>query len=103
MQFGCDVVEMVAAMPAANVTAVWDVLFDELQGFGVITNHPLDAEIADPLAERFNRSFEFPLLYRDGDQFKRERRALLVSHQRVKKRETVLAAIHSNRNAVVRA
>src|SRR5436190_13669636 len=87
IQLRRNVVEMIAAVPAAHIAAVRDVLLDEFQCLRVLANHPFDAKTANTLAQRFDRALELALLHRDSDELVRKGRSFLIGDERVKQRE----------------
>ncbi len=83
---------MVAAMPAAYIAPVGNILGDQTQGCGIFAQYPIDAQTPDLFFECHNRKLELSLLQRDGNQLVWKWRALLISDKRVEKRQAVLTS-----------
>src|ERR1041384_6625847 len=99
-KFGRDVVEVVAAMAAAHIASMRDVLCDHPQRGVVFTNYPFHVEGFDLFFQSSDRQLELSLFKRDGDQFVRKRRALLVGHERMQQRQAVFPSGYSDSNTI---
>src|SRR5437899_2010133 len=99
-KLGCNLIEMVAAMAAAYIATVGNILRDQTQRCGVFAQHPIDAQPPNLFFECYNRKLELSLLQRDGNQLVWKWRALLISDKGVEKRQAVLTSGNPYRNAV---
>src|SRR5207249_11932395 len=66
-KLGRNFIQMVAAMPAAYIATMGNILRDQTQRCGIVAQNPIDAERPDLVFECHNRKLELSLLQRDGN------------------------------------
>src|SRR5262245_44833852 len=89
-------------MAAADVTAVPDSVSDERERPSVLAQYPFHTEAADDRAQRLDGPLELALLDGDRDDVVAERGATAMGDERAEKRQAILAARHSDDDAVAR-